>query len=57
MQSRFEYRDKFCPGILHAVPRRAKPADRLSQIGPMIQIGQPFFEVAILEVALYLGWL
>jgi hypothetical protein len=57
MQSRFEHRDKFRPGILYAVPRRAKPANRLGQIGPVIKIDQPFFEIAIFEVALYFGWL
>ncbi len=53
MQPRFEHRDEFGFGILHAVPRRAKPANRIGEIGPMIKIGKPFFEVAILEVALY----
>jgi hypothetical protein len=57
MNSRFEHRNQFGSGILHAVPRRAEPADRVSEIGPMIQIGQPLFEVAILKVALYLGGL
>ena len=57
MQARFKHCDEFRFRVLHAVPRGAQPADGVGKIGAMIEVRQPTFKIAVLEMALDLGWL
>jgi hypothetical protein len=49
--------DQLRPRILFAVPCRAQPPHRFCEVGPMIQVGQPTFEIAICEMPFDIGWL
>ena len=52
-----EHRDQLRARALFAVPRGPKSADRLCEIGPMIEFGEPALEIAVCEMTLDLGGL